>query len=117
MTTASQLAATLDPNKVSPGLLGFIIVVLIGLVTWFLARSMVKQLRKLDADRGAEEAMMEDDETTGGDAASGSTAPKSAASKSAVPMSAASKGEVAKNTASNGAASKSTNNAAPNGVR
>ena len=46
----SPVAATLDPNSVSPGLLGFIIVVIIGLVTWFLARSMTKQLRKLEAD-------------------------------------------------------------------
>ena len=45
-----SLAAGLDPNSVSPGLLGFIIVVIIGIATWFLARSMAKQLRKLDAD-------------------------------------------------------------------
>lgn len=44
------LAAGLDPNSVSPGLLGFIIVVIIGVATWFLARSMSKHLRKLNAD-------------------------------------------------------------------
>lgn len=44
-------AAILDPNSVSPGLLGFIIVVIIGIATWFLARSMAKHLRKLDADQ------------------------------------------------------------------
>jgi hypothetical protein len=48
-------AASLDPNQVSPGLLGFIIVVIIGVVTWFLARSMSKQLRKLDAGREDQE--------------------------------------------------------------
>jgi hypothetical protein len=48
-------AASLDPNSVSPGLLGFIIVVIIGVVTWFLARSMAKQLRKLDAGRTDQE--------------------------------------------------------------
>jgi len=47
----TSVAAGLDPNSVSPGLLGFIIVVIIGIATWFLARSMTKQLRKLDADR------------------------------------------------------------------
>jgi hypothetical protein len=47
----NPLAASLDPNSVSPGLLGFIIVVLIGLVTWFLAKSMAKQLRRLEAGR------------------------------------------------------------------
>jgi hypothetical protein len=46
----TSVAAVLDPNSVSPGLLGFIIVVIIGIATWFLARSMSKQLRKLDAD-------------------------------------------------------------------
>ncbi len=51
-----HLAAGLDTNSVSPGLLGFIIVVILGVTTWFLARSMVKQLRKLDADRTEREA-------------------------------------------------------------
>jgi hypothetical protein len=48
--SAHTVAATLDPNSVSPGLLGFIIVCIIGLITWFLARSMTKQLRKLEVD-------------------------------------------------------------------
>ncbi len=43
--------AALDPNKVSPGLLGFIVVVIIGLATWFLARSMAKHLRRHEANR------------------------------------------------------------------
>jgi hypothetical protein len=51
VTQAHPLAAGLDPNSVSPGLLGFIIVVIIGIVTWFLARSMAKHLRKLEANR------------------------------------------------------------------
>ena len=46
----TSLAAGLDPNSVSPGLLGFIIVVIIGMATWFLGRSMAKHLRKLDND-------------------------------------------------------------------
>lgn len=49
------LAAGLDPNSVSPGLLGFIIVVIIGLVTWLLSRSMAKHLRRLDANRPPED--------------------------------------------------------------
>lgn len=48
---SKSVAAGLDPNSVSPGLLGFIIVVIIGVATWFLARSMAKHLRKLDADQ------------------------------------------------------------------
>ena len=41
----------MDPNKVSPGLLGFIIVCIIGLATWFLLRNMAEHLRKLDDGR------------------------------------------------------------------
>jgi hypothetical protein len=59
VSTIHPLAASLDPNSVSPGLLGFIIVVIIGLITWFLARSMAKQLRKLDASHRAEEEAAE----------------------------------------------------------
>lgn len=79
----SAVAAVLDPNKVSPGLLGFIIVVIIGIAVWFLARSMAKQLRKLDADRA-------DDAEQGDEAASQDTAPEKTAPKN-------------KDTASNGA--------------
>jgi flagellar biosynthesis/type III secretory pathway M-ring protein FliF/YscJ len=73
VSTIHPLAASLDPNKVSPGLLGFIIVVIIGLITWFLARSMAKQLRKLDAGRRAEEEAAEaaaEEAGEGGDAGS-----------------------------------------------
>lgn len=45
----------MDPNNVSPGLLGFIIVCIIGLVTWFLLRSMAKHLRKLNDGRAEQE--------------------------------------------------------------
>jgi hypothetical protein len=60
-------AAGLDPNSVSPGLLGFIIVVIIGVATWFLARSMAKHLRKLDADQPEQQ----DDEQPGHDLGNG----------------------------------------------
>jgi hypothetical protein len=41
----------LDPNQVSPGLLGFIIVCVIGLATWFLCRNMAKHLRRHELNR------------------------------------------------------------------
>lgn len=41
----------LDPNQVSPGLLGFIIVCIIGLATWFLCMNMAKHLRIHDMNR------------------------------------------------------------------
>ena len=75
VSTIHPLAASLDPNKVSPGLLGFIIVVIIGLITWFLARSMAKHLRKLDAGHRAEQEAAEagaaDEVGDGGESESG----------------------------------------------
>lgn len=50
-TPIHGLAVSLDPNQVSPGLLGFIIVVILGLATWALSRSMSKRLQRLDANR------------------------------------------------------------------
>lgn len=54
---AHPLAAPVSDNTpwVGPGMLGFIVVVIIGLVTWFLGRSMAKQLRKLDAGRAEQQ--------------------------------------------------------------
>jgi uncharacterized membrane-anchored protein YhcB (DUF1043 family) len=51
-------AATVDDNTpwIGPGMIGFIVVVIIGVITWFLGRSMAKQLRKLDTDRKQREA-------------------------------------------------------------
>jgi hypothetical protein len=48
-------ALSLDPNQVSPGLLGFIIVCILGVAVWLLCRNMGKRLTKLDAGYQAEE--------------------------------------------------------------
>jgi hypothetical protein len=40
--------ADLDENKVTPGLLGFVVFALIGGATWFLMKNMSKQLKKID---------------------------------------------------------------------
>lgn len=42
----TPLAVSLDPNSVSPGLLGFIVVCIIGVATWFLFRNMAKHLSR-----------------------------------------------------------------------
>ena len=94
----SAVATVLDPNKVSPGLLGFIIVVIIGIAVWFLARSMAKQLRKLDGDRIDDPEQGEAD----GAEADGAEA-EDAEAKDTAPTSAASKDTASKDTASNGA--------------
>jgi hypothetical protein len=54
-----DLAVSLDPNQVSPGLLGFIIVCILGVAVWLLCRNMGKHLTKLDAEYQAEEAAKE----------------------------------------------------------
>jgi hypothetical protein len=46
----TELAVSLDPNQVSPGLLGFIIVCILGVCVWLLCRNMGKHLGRLDAD-------------------------------------------------------------------
>ena len=51
-----SLAVSLDPNQVSPGLLGFIIVCILGVAVWLLCRNMGKHLGRLDAGYRAEEA-------------------------------------------------------------
>ncbi|MFD3451748.1 hypothetical protein ACFWVC_06165 [Streptomyces sp. NPDC058691] len=51
-TAAAQLVPLavkdLDENKVTPGLLGFIIFALIGLSLWWLMKNMNKQMHKID---------------------------------------------------------------------
>ncbi len=40
--------ADLDKNKVTPGLLGFVIFALLGAATWFLMKNMNKQFGKVN---------------------------------------------------------------------
>lgn len=37
-------------DRVAPGLLGFLVVAALGVATWFLIKSMNKQLKKIDFD-------------------------------------------------------------------
>jgi hypothetical protein len=65
-----DLAVSLDPNQVSPGLLGFIIVCILGVAVWLLCRNMGKHLTKLDNAYQAEQAeLAEQDEPEAADAA------------------------------------------------
>ncbi|MGW4895070.1 hypothetical protein ACWEQL_22780 [Kitasatospora sp. NPDC004240] len=41
-------AETLDQAKVTPGLLGFVVFAALGVATWFLARSMNKQFKRVN---------------------------------------------------------------------
>ena len=54
-----NLAVSLNPNNVSPGLLGFIIVCILGVCVWLLCRNMGKHLNKLENEYQAEQAAAE----------------------------------------------------------
>jgi hypothetical protein len=43
-----QLAKELDENKVTPGVLGFVVFAVMGLVVWFLMKSMHRHIQKVD---------------------------------------------------------------------
>jgi hypothetical protein len=45
-----DLAVSLNPNQVSPGLLGFLIVCALGVLVWLLCRNMGKHLNRLEND-------------------------------------------------------------------
>ncbi|MGH3329595.1 MAG: hypothetical protein ACRDPT_17685 [Streptomycetales bacterium] len=47
---AAMPLLAVDKSKVTPGLLGFLVVVGLALATWFLMRSMNKQIGKIDFD-------------------------------------------------------------------
>jgi hypothetical protein len=53
-TAAAQLVPLavkdLDENKVTPGLLGFVIFACIGFALWWLMKNMAKQFKKIDFD-------------------------------------------------------------------
>lgn len=51
MTAVAALTGlAVDDDQVTPGVVGFLIVVALGVATWFLIRSMLKQLKKIDFD-------------------------------------------------------------------
>lgn len=47
----------LSEQQVSPGVLGFCVVALLGLALFFLIRSMNKQMRKINFDDGSDPAV------------------------------------------------------------
>jgi hypothetical protein len=51
----APLAAELDQNKVTPGLLGFVIFAVIALGLWALMKNMGKQMKKIDFEEQPEQ--------------------------------------------------------------
>jgi hypothetical protein len=52
----APLAAELDENKVTPGLLGFVVFAVIALGLWALMKNMGKQMKKIDFVEPPEDA-------------------------------------------------------------
>jgi large-conductance mechanosensitive channel len=72
MTHLVTLADSFDKNKVTPGVLGFIVFAIIGGAVWLLMKSMNKQMKKVDFEEQPEE---------GETATTASTAPTAAKPK------------------------------------
>jgi hypothetical protein len=54
LTPLVPLAKELDPNKVTPGVLGFIVFALLGGAAWLLMKNMNKQFTKIDFEESPE---------------------------------------------------------------
>ena len=68
------LAKELDENKVTPGVLGFIVFALLGGAVWMLMKNMNKQFTKIDFDEGSDPAEAGSDRKgTAGEAAKAAT--------------------------------------------
>ncbi|MET9878653.1 hypothetical protein ABZZ36_29075 [Actinacidiphila glaucinigra] len=83
-TAAAQLvplaAKDLDENKVTPGLLGFVIFALIGFSLWWLMKNMNKQFKKIDFEeqpQRTEQSEPRSERAEAASAASGSEGPGS----------------------------------------
>ena len=50
---ATPVVRAIQDNKVSPGVLGFLVVAALGVATWLLIRSMNRQLHKIDFSEDA----------------------------------------------------------------
>lgn len=62
------LAKELDENKVTPGVLGFIVFAVIGLAVWMLMKSMTKHMKKVDFEEAPEEPPTPESEATDAEA-------------------------------------------------
>lgn len=66
--------AAVDESKVTPGLLGFVVVALLGVATYLLIRSMNRQIRRIDLPE-TEDEQTRNAEQDGADGEPGRTTP------------------------------------------
>lgn len=52
------LAEELDKNKVTPGVLGFIVFAVIGIAVWMLMKSMNKHMKRVDFEEKPADAVV-----------------------------------------------------------
>ena len=56
-----QVVTAADDGTVSPGLLGFVVVAVLGVATWLLIRSMRRQITRIDIPEGGTPTRPDDD--------------------------------------------------------
>ena len=61
--TLLAAADKLEDNDVSPGVLGFVVVALLGVATWLLIRSMNKRIRHIEVPKDDDSEDEPQDET------------------------------------------------------
>jgi len=71
-TASAAAVLAVDDSAVSPGVLGFLVVALLGVATYLLIRSMNRQIKRIDlpGERTSEDAPEEDVPPAGDDRAS-----------------------------------------------
>jgi hypothetical protein len=72
---AGPAVRAIEDSKVSPGVLGFLVVAALGVATWLLIRSMNRQVRKVDFDEDAVERERRAAHVPESEAAAGPTTP------------------------------------------
>lgn len=76
LTHLVPLAEELDKNKVTPGVLGFVVFAILGAAVWMLMRNMNKQLNKIDFQEPPETGREPAGSPSGAPDTAGSGAPK-----------------------------------------
>ncbi|MGW7264108.1 hypothetical protein [Streptomyces sp. NPDC054842] len=68
MTNLVSLAKEVDENKVTPGVLGFIVFAVMALAVWGLMKSMNRHMRKVDFEDPEQDGVPADRKTPGASA-------------------------------------------------
>jgi hypothetical protein len=62
---AGPVVRAIQDQKVSPGVLGFLVVAALGVATWLLIRSMTRQIKKIDFSQDAVDAERQTSQDSG----------------------------------------------------